>query len=87
MTGCESCKTPEPKIVIVHETKIVPLTIPDELIDTDPLPEIPLMNKQSDVANYVTDLWNSGNSCKEDMKRISKLQQQFKDQNKTGDQK
>ena len=41
-----------------------------QLIDTEPLPQIPSITKQSQVADYVVDLVESASTCKENMKAI-----------------
>jgi hypothetical protein len=72
LSGCAQHNQKE--IVTLQKTKIEYVKVPEELLDKEPMPTLPLkVDMQSDIAKYISDLWNSAYSCKEDMKRIEEF--------------
>lgn len=72
--GC-SQKAPDPITKTVTVTKIVIQKdkIPEGLLKTKPIPKVPKdISMQSNVANYIIDLYNSAISYKQNLKSIKR---------------
>jgi len=52
------------------------MPIPKQLLVINPLPKIPNCVMQSDVANYIIDLWQQANNYKDNLEAIKKIQGQ-----------
>jgi len=73
-TGCCSKQEPIiPEPVQIIKIEYIKQDIPNELLECNKLPDVPFVNKQSQLMNYVTELWNVADDCKNKLREIKKL--------------
>lgn len=63
-------------MITLTKIKEVKISIPKQLLIINPLPKIPNCVMQSDVANYIIDLWQQANNYKDNLEAIKKIQGQ-----------
>lgn len=67
LTACENTKQAP---TVCEGSKV-----PEPLLTCIASPIIPEMKAQSDVADYILDLWNAGEDCRQKLAQVKKLQE------------
>ncbi|EGO95898.1 hypothetical protein APM_1275 [Acidiphilium sp. PM] len=63
------CAAPPPQVVT--RIRVVEPRIPPSLLACPPAPAVPLVQRQSQVANYVAELWEAGEICRNHLAAVA----------------
>lgn len=67
------CTPKECKPTIVYETKYIKQAIPEALLEASPVPKVPKVDTQADVAIYLTEIYFYANSLFNNITKIKAL--------------
>ncbi|MGC8526451.1 hypothetical protein [Acidiphilium sp.] len=63
------CAAPSPQVVT--RIRVVEPRIPPSLLACPPAPAVPLVQRQSQVATYVAELWEAGEICRNHLAAVA----------------
>ncbi|BAJ82203.1 MULTISPECIES: YajG family lipoprotein [Acidiphilium] len=63
------CAAPPPQVVT--RIRVVEPRIPPSLLACPPAPAVPLVQRQSQVATYVAELWEAGEICRNHLAAVA----------------
>ena len=73
-----ACAKP-PIEILIPQTELVPLVVPDDLLSCSAQPGAPLLDTQRDVALYFIGVAEAGADCRSKLARVRVLNEQHKE--------